>query len=296
MKITDNDIRILETVARYYALSAAMLHRFCFPSRKDNRHTRRRLSELARAGYVRKSAINVAFSSGNSGPAYTPTELGSEILATYYSDDAWLQTYVNPPRIDRLWHWIDVSWTHHIVHQACEQQPSVKLVQWVNEWQPATDENGNPSGFALHSQFCESPPLSCSPDAAFLLEIAGHRKVYYVEVDRGTSGAKRVASSKMPGFNELFLTARHKQHFPSATVDDFCVLLVTVDVNHRNRIKREVAKRTDLRPELWMFASRDEFTPEQMLFGDIYIDHTGEVGPLVSGSHQATDAGLDDVG
>ena len=282
MKLPPNDVRILDAIARYYALSAAMIHRICFPNRKDQRHTRRRLTEMTRQKLVRRSPVNVAFSTGNSGPAYTPTPTGCDALATYYNDDTWLATWTRAPRLDRLYHWLDVSWTHSVIHRACEQQDGVEMVQWINEWQPTLDADGNSGGFILHTQFRDSPPLSCSPDAAFLLDIGGRRKVVYVEVDRGTSGAKRIAASKMPGYDELLLTQTHRKHFPATTFDNFVVMLVTIDGNHRDRIQREIAKKTDLHPETWLLASREEFTPESALFGDIYVDHTGSVGPLFS--------------
>lgn len=284
MKLTPNDIRILETLARYYALSASMIHRLCFPQRNDQRHTRRRLMELSRERLVYKSLVNVAFSTGNSGPAYTPSREGCEALAVYYNDDAWLSTMTKPPRLDRLYHWLDISWTHSIIDKACQLSPAVTLARWINEWQPTLDSDGNPTGFELHTQFRETPPLSCSPDAAFLLDIGGHRRVFYVEVDRGTSGARRISASKMPGYDELRLTRTHRRHFPSTTFDDFSVVLLTIDRNHRDRIQREVAKKTDLHPQQWLFASREDFTPESALFGDIYVDHLTNAGPLVSKS------------
>ena len=99
MKLTANDIQILATVARYYALSASMIHRLCFPHRKDQRHTRRRLAALAREKLVRKSPVSVAFSTGNSGPVYTPASDGCDALAVYYNDDAWLSTNTRAPRM-----------------------------------------------------------------------------------------------------------------------------------------------------------------------------------------------------
>lgn len=280
MKLTPNDFAILEILARYYALSAPMIHRMCFPHRKDQRHTRRRLAELSKSRLIRKSHTNVAFSTGNSGPVYTPSPDGCDALSIYMSDDMWLETYTKPPRIDRLYHWLDISWVHSIIHRACVNADGVELVQWINEWAPTLDADGNPAGFVLHTQFREQPPLSCSPDAAFLLDISGHRRVFYVEVDRGTSGPKRVAASKTHGYDELLRTGLHQQHFPATTQKDFSIVLVTIDDNHRDRIRREVAKKTDLNPQIWVFASRDDFNPESALFGNIYADHTGLLGPL----------------
>jgi hypothetical protein len=284
MKLTENDIRVLTAIARYHVLSASMIHRMVFPDRADRRHTRRRLQQLLHENYLRRSSVSIAFSSGNFGPVYSVTDRACDVLAVYHNDDAWLAVNTKPPRNDRLHHWLDIAWAHWIVTQATESCDAVKLDIWINEWQSTGDVDGNPTGFVLHSQFREQPPLSCSPDAAFLLEIGGHRRVLYVEIDRGTTGVRRVAASKSPGYAELAARKTHRRHFPTTTFDDFSVLLITVSGNHRDRLRCEVAKKTEHRPDLWLFASRDEFTPEAALFGDIFHDHTGAVGPLLSRS------------
>lgn len=282
MKLTENDLRILTAVARYHVLSASLIHRMIFPQRGDRRHTRRRLQQLVQSNYLRRSAVNIAFSSGNFGPVYSVTERTCDALAVYYNDDAWLSLNTKPPRTDRLHHWLDIAWTHWVVDRATERCDKVKLDTWINEWQSTCDADGNPTGYVLHSQFRETPPLSCSPDAAFLLDVAGHRRVYYVEIDRGTTGVRRVAASKTPGYAELARRQTHRRHFPTTTCEDFSILLITVSANHRDRLRCEVAKKSDTRPDLWLFADREEFTSETALFGDVFHDHSGAVGPLLN--------------
>lgn len=98
MKLTDYDMTVLRTVGRYYLLSASQIHRMCFPGNSDRRTTRRRLSRLVENGYLARSTTNVAFSTGNAGPAYHSTLKGCETLAVYYDDDAWLSTNLKPTR------------------------------------------------------------------------------------------------------------------------------------------------------------------------------------------------------
>ncbi len=296
MKLTENDLRILNAVARYQVLSASMIHRMVFPHRADRRHTRRRLQQLVRENFLRRSAVSIAFSSGNFGPVYSVTDRTCDALAVYYNDDSWLSLNTKPPRTDRLHHWLDIAWAHWIVDRACDACAVVKLDTWINEWQSTVDADGNPTGYVLHSQFRETPPLSCSPDAAFLLDVGGQRRPYYVEIDRGTTGVRRVAASKTPGYAELARRGTHRRHFPTATCDDFSVLLITVSDNHRDRLRCEVAKKTDARPDLWLFASRDEFTADAALFGDVFYDHTGSVGPLLNRTLLETDSAATDAG
>ncbi|MCA9073692.1 MAG: replication-relaxation family protein [Planctomycetaceae bacterium] len=282
MKLTENGIRVLQALASYYVLTASMVHRAVFPQRKDRRNTRRLLQHLVTDHYVARSAVNVAFSTGNSGPAYYLTAKGADALAVYYGDEAWLQTNVRPPRIDRLYHWLDIAEAHWIVETAVNRAAGVTLNGWLNEWQTINDEQGEPTSYVLHTQFREGPkPLSCSPDAAFCLEVAGHRRVHYVEVDRGTTGAKRVAASKVPGYAELLDTQGHRRHFPGTTFDDFAVLIITTSPNRRDILRSCVAGHDDLHPEQWLFVALEEFTPQNALFGKVIHDYRGGVGPLL---------------
>lgn len=275
MRITEGDVRILKALARYYVLSASMIHRICFPNRRDRRHTRRRLSSLVRERFIQRSAVNVAVSDRHSGPAYSPSPRGCEVLAVYYNDDSWLQTNCRTPRIDRLYHWLEISWVHYLFDRAANDADEITIAQWINEWQPTFDAAGSPNGFTLHTQFRESPPLSCSPDAAILLAVGGHKRVYYVEVDRGTSGARRVAASKTPGYAELARVRGHRRHLPETTFDDFNVLLITNSPNQRDRLQREVAKRTEHEPELWMFCDREALADHNPFYDRIFVDTTG---------------------
>ena len=61
MKLTINDILVLRALAEYYVLSAAQIHRICFPTHRDRRATRARLARLLGKHYLAKSPISVAF-------------------------------------------------------------------------------------------------------------------------------------------------------------------------------------------------------------------------------------------
>ncbi|MCA9077362.1 MAG: replication-relaxation family protein [Planctomycetaceae bacterium] len=283
MKLTENDIAVLRALADYYVLSASLVHRMVFPQRNDRRNTRRRLQRLVSTHYIARSAVEVAFSMGNAGPAYYLTAKGADALAVYYGDEAWLRTNVRPPRIDRVYHWLDIAECHWIISQAVARASGVTLVGWVNEWQTMSDVDGNPTDYVLHTQFREGPkPLSCSPDAAFCLKVAEHQRVHYVEIDRGTTGCKRVAASKMPGYAELLSTRGHHQHFPTTTFDDFAVVIITTSEKRRDILRSCVSSHEDLHPELWLLAANEDVTPESALFEEVYVDHQGIVGSLMT--------------
>ncbi|MEZ5941121.1 MAG: replication-relaxation family protein [Planctomycetaceae bacterium] len=283
MQLTENDFAVLRALHTYYLLTATLLHNLVFPQNRDRRGTRRRLQRLVTHHFIARSRANVCFSTGNAGPAYHLTDKGADALAVYFDDPAFLHTNTKSPRTDRLYHWLDIARAHMQIRLACERSPHVELIRWVNEWCAMVDEHGNPTDYVLHTQFREGPkPLSCSPDAAFVLSVNGHRRVHFVEVDRGTTGAKRVAASKMPGYAEMLRTQAFLRRFPESTFPDFSVLLVAPTSNRRNILRTCVANHPQLHPELWYFLAFPELTPESVLHADVVFDIDGNCGPLVS--------------
>ena len=112
------------------------------------------------------------------------------------------------------------------------------------------------------------PPLSCSPDAAFQLSFQGHSKVYYLERDLGTSSAQQIAARKSKGYAELCRQMRHREHFPTTTMDRFGVLVVTTNRNRCLSLARELQKCES--HDLWRMVSATDLTSEQMMTEPIF--------------------------
>lgn len=279
MVLTEKDIAVLLRVANYYVLTCAQLHALCFSEHRDRRATRKRLSRLVHHGYLSRIRPRVSIPSGNVAPAYYPSAKGVESLAAWFDDQRYLAVNTRRPRQDLLWHWLEISETHRIVEQAIGQQEAVKLEGWFNEWETVNKESSRQEQFFLQTVLQEHPPLSCSPDAAFLLSMAGHKKVFYVEQDRGTSGARQVAASKTPGFAKLLEQALHRRHFPNTTLDTFSVLCVTSDPLRREALRKAVGKKAA--SELWLFTDRSLLTSDTFLYGEIIFNCQGEAGPLI---------------
>jgi hypothetical protein len=285
MMVTDKDIAVLVALAEYYVLSCAQLHTLCFAGHRDRRATRKRLSRLVHHGYIARMAPRVSIPSGNVAPAYFPAPKGVELLAAWFDDERYLAVNTRRPRIDLLWHWLEISETHIAIAQAVAQQQAVKLEGWFNEWETINKDASQPEQFFLQTLIREQPPLSCSPDAAFMLSMAGHKKVFYLEQDRGTSGSRQVAAAKTPGYAAMNEQQLHRRHFPEATLDRFSVLCVTSDAKRRQALQKAIAKKSA--SELWLFTDRHELTPESFLHGQIIHNCKGELASLIKGKPAA---------
>ena len=277
--ITNNGIAILAALARFYVLCRPQIQRLLFPQHRDGRSTRKHLSKLVHDGYVKKHTTMIPYPSNGSGcPCYYLTQRGAEILASYYDDPRYKAVNTKAPRADMLLHWLAVNETRLRIEEAVSPNPDIKLLAWYSEWQTIFDDSGREQ-FYLHTVFQRTPPLSCSPDAAFLLEVQGFGKVHYVETDRNTSGVRSIAASKTPGYAELHNRQQHKRHFPESNVDTFTVLMVTTHKTRRNRL----AEAIDGKPgaTLWKFVVQDDITPDNFPYETVFLNSKGEAKPLV---------------
>lgn len=279
--ITARDIEIVRAIARYYILNRPQIQSLCFPGDSSGRATRRRLQELITFGLINRHQLVVHHPhAGSPGPVYYPARKGCELLAEHFDDERYLVTPTAPPQSHQVFHWLAVSETHIAIDRAIALQNDVTLSGWLNEWDIANkDESAPEKRFRLYTLLRESPRLVCAPDAAFLLALRGHKKVFYLEQDRNTSGVNRIAASKTPGYAELAARQLHRRHFPDATVESFTVLVVTTTARRRDALRK--ALRGKPGADLWKFVARPELQPETFLHEPIHYPCDGEPVALV---------------
>lgn len=280
MPLIPADINVLKNVARYYVLTREQIQWLDSPAESSARSMRKKLTKLRHAGYITKHRMQVTLPNANgAAPVYSPTRAGAELLASYFNDERYLATNTRPPRVDLLAHWIAINHTRIIIEQAMARQSDATLEGWINEWEVINKDAQHGDQFCLHTQFATPSPLSCSPDAAFLLSVRSHRKVFYLEQDLGTSSPSQIAARKTKGYSELAVQQVHRQHFPETTLDKFSVLFVTTNAYRCLATAKEIAKKS--RPDLWLFINQQDLTAESFLYGNIVYDHQGQLGPFV---------------
>lgn len=259
MPVTPTDLLFLQALARYYVLTRDQLQRLCGRKDVSDRSVRKHLLKLQQAGLIMKHRVPVLIAGTNgAAPVYYVTGNGARCLADTSDDERYHKINTKEPRGDRLNHWIAVNETRMILEGAVASIPKLTLDSWINEWEEIEKEPGNRPSFTLHTQLRESPPLSCSPDAGFLLSVQGHSKVYYLEQDLATSSVQQVAARKTKGYAELLRQQRHREHFPMTTLDRFGVLLVTTSRQRCLNLARELRKHED--PELWRMVATTDLT------------------------------------
>ena len=292
--ITERDIAVLGVVARYYVLSRIHVQRLCFPNDNTGRATRRRLQVLVHANLLNRAPTPVFNPGGGSGwPVYFPSRRGIELLAEHFDDERFLTIPTRSPQPFHLLHWLAVSDTHITLDHAIAAQKCVRLENWLNEWDTVNPEETEPERrYRLYTLLRESPRLVCVPDAAFLLSIGPHRKVFYLEQDRATTGVRQIAARKTPGYAELATQDMHRRHFPEATVDSFTVLMIAPTARRRDALRKALNGKSGA--DLWKFAAEGDLTVASFLHEPVFFPCEGDPVPLVESRSPATSCQSDD--
>lgn len=288
--ITPRDISILTAVARYYTLTRVQIQGLCFADspNRDGRIVRKRLQALCAARLLNKTHMQVVNPTmGVPAPVYFPSRQGCEFLACTLGDERFLSVCAQTPTWQNLHHWTQVAEFHIRLDQALERHPLARSDGWLSEWDIANpDESVPEKRFRLYTLIRAQPRLVCNPDAGFLLSCHGtsegageFKKVYYVELDRGTTGIQQIAASKTPGYAAMAPGRLQRRHFPDTNVDSFAVLHVTTSAKRRDLLRKAFATKTGA--DSWKFVCWDDLVPETLCSAPIFFACTGDGMPLI---------------
>ena len=280
MPLTFLDMTILKTICQYYVLTREQIQKICSPEHSSGRGTRKRLSRLCVGGYINKHRVPVVLPDNRgAAPVYQPTKKGADLVAAYFDDPSFYATNTKHPRADRVAHWVAINNERMKIEAAIELLPQIQLAKWVTEWETINKEAEKKERYCLHTQISKSPPLSCSPDAAFLIEYQGENMVYYLEKDLGTSSPKQIAVRKSKGYAALAKHELHRKHFPETTRSDFRVLFVTTGEKRALATQKQMNEKAG--KELWLMISDKRATANNYFTGEIALDYKGNLGPLL---------------
>jgi len=286
MVLQERDIRVLAALARYFILNSRQIRELCFPDDGTGRISRRRLTSMMHAGYVRKRNLQVISpSDGSVCPVYHLTKTGREFLAAHFDDESFLLKPIEPSQPQHLYHYVAVAESHRLFRRAAKKQPTVLVSRWCNEDEIVNPDESEPRNRKLlRTEFSDAGRIRCLPDSACLLDHRGQRAVMYIEQDRDTFFHDRVAARKSPGYRELFARQGHRAHFPDTTFDFFHVLFLTPTKKRSEQLRKAFAKKNKDQPVLkaYRFGSLDELNDSNLFFEPLFTCcHHEERVPLV---------------
>ncbi len=282
MNITERVLTILLVLRRYKFLVTAQIRRWCIPNDKDGSITRDLLRKLQSAGLARRFRAEVTSPSiTSSAPVWTPTEAGCCLLATRTGDASLiLDALPNTNNWTQFAHYVAVSELAHTIDQAIAGQSYATLGALYFEHDVISEAKEPEKKFRLYTVIGhnESKRTVCVPDFAFELTVNQYRRVYFVELERGTDTPKRVAAKKSPGYSGM--QNHFRNIFPDA--QDWRVLFVWPNAGMRDAARNAV---DPSKAEMWLFAALSDLNESFLHEPVIYSAQGGPkpfIKPLVS--------------
>lgn len=274
--MTPRLLNILKALGDYYTLTRAQIQDVC--EETNDRVMRKLLLQLCQQGLSCKTRMEVVNPGmGAPAPVYFPSRKGAEFLAAEV-DPRYLHCCTQTPNWQHLYHWTQVAQLHIVLDRAVAVAEGVTIDGWLGEWDIANPDEKEPhKRYRLFTLLREKPRLVCNPDAGFLLRFGPFAKVYFLELDRATSGIQQIANSKTPGFAELARVKGHRKHFPT-NMDTFSVLSISPTPGRRDLLRAAIKDKDGA--GLWKFCAWTDLA-KNAITEAIWYPCEGEASPLV---------------
>lgn len=242
--LTERDVEILRAVNRFRYLKTGQINRLLFPECKTQQSTRRRLKYLFHNKFIGRIMPLTRMGEGAGEITYFLDKAGEEYLQE--SEEAFVYTKAGQVEHQFLNHALDVSEFRINLELALKEHPIVSLQSFIADFEirtPTHEAIGNKI-YKLYDEVfhqVEKKRYIVYPDALFILQGKGeyeaHKKLYLVEIDRGTEGFK-VIKDKITGYR-LY---RQKGVFQKydAELDNFSVLLQTISEKRAQNMRQEL--------------------------------------------------------
>lgn len=277
--VSNRKLELLRIVRRYGRMTRAQIQRKL--GVRNDRVVRALCQELVAAnllGKTRHQVVNPI--AGAPAPVYYPTRQGAETVAAYFDDPLLLHAAIRPPGIHTLFHTVHITDFLMTLDDAITGQAEVALGGMFAEWDEVNPDAERPEQrYRLFTLIRETPKrLVAIPDCAFQISVGSFTKLYYGEIDLGTSGVAAASASKSPGYAALQMEGLFRRH--AVTAESFSVLHLSPTPGRRDLMRRAFSTKEGA--ALHRFACLRDWTPEKALFEPIFFTCEGdEPQPLI---------------
>jgi hypothetical protein len=242
--LTERDLEILRAVNRYRYLKTGQINRLLFSECKTQQSTRRRLKYLFHNKFIGRIMPLTRMGDGSSEIIYFLDKAGEEYLQE--SEEAYVYTKAGQVGHMFLNHALDLSEFRLNLEQALKAHSIVSLQTFIADFEirhPTQGAVGNKI-YKLYDEVfhqVEKKRYIVYPDALLLLQGKGeyesHKKLYFVEIDRGTEGFK-IIKEKITGYR-IYTQRKIFQKY-GQELNKFSVLLQTNSEKRAENLRHEL--------------------------------------------------------
>jgi hypothetical protein len=280
--LSDNKFRTLVFVAENYAVLRALIQSELFPDfDPEGCIMRKLLSELYNDGLINKTRGKIVFTDkkGQPPPVWFPSKKGLDAIASHTGHSKWLNVCCRTPQWQMLHHYVGVCEFGLRLRKAVDAEARVE--NWTGEWEEKNIDGKAPEDrYRLFTLVRTAPRLVASPDAGWELVYRNHRKVQWLEFDRGTTSANQIVTSKPPGFVGMAEKQLHRKIFPQTNVVDFSVFSVSLTPQRRDLLRELMRNKPGAKS--WRFVCWDDWTPDKIFAAPIIYDCEKGPYPMIN--------------
>ena len=261
--ITARDKEILARIAEYRILTTEQLHRLCFPSLS---RARKRLLQLLRHGYLKRTVKPVRMGEGSSMFLYSLTKKAMNLLPANATN------LKAKPSIVLNEHELGINYFRVCLQLSIRELEDISLRSWKQGKELLMKAVEKDKGTLKR--------IPIIPDAYFALEQDNKVFHFFLEIDRGTTDLKRIAL-KCRGYLNIW---NDKIAHTQMGLRSFRVLYVTSSEKRMENMLEQLRKIKSLqsRTDIILITAADLFSLSKpdSIFKPIwkYLDSDGNIG------------------
>lgn len=278
--LMERDFEILKALNEYRYLSTSQVYRLLFSDNTTIQSTRRRLRYLFGSKYIGKIAPYVQVGQSGGEMAYHINRNGIKVLGELGIASK------SPSKINKvkhlfLQHALDLSDFRVHLTKALISFPEVHLEQFIPDFERKAQYSAQ-DGMRRYSTYREvlhttlRRPYVVYPDAVIILRSGSSKRLYFLEIDRGTEGLEQIRT-KLVGYN-LFFKKRLFQEYGEFT--HFHILFQTNSKKRMNNIHHAILDQEG--SQMVRVTHREKVTDTSILTSNIWLNHENKYKSILT--------------
>ncbi len=276
-RLQSRDIEILKVINRYRYLRMNQIKRLVFPENRSPQSARKRLKYLFHNRFLGRINPFVQPGAGQPDTAYFLEKDGAQLLAEQCPDEE-IFFYGKSARVQYAFlnHALELSEFRMYLEIALKNYPRVELGRFIADFELKShfDRAIGKNRYKLFHEV-EHPidhrRYVVYPDGLIILkgtgEYAHHQKLYFLEIDRGTEGLRRI-QEKIIGYH-LYKTQGVFHKF--GKFRNFKVLIQTTSPKRVQNMRKALTN-MDSSHLVWI-TDREKVWENSVLHEPIWLDH-----------------------
>ena len=277
--LTERDIQVIYALNDYRYLNTSQIHRLLFSTNKTMQSARRRLSYLFHAKYIGRATSYAQPGNGSSDLIYFLDSNGNRLLKGM---NIKISSSKKTKKVKHLFmqHALELSEFRIKLTQGADQLSNLYIEKFIPDFQLKSNilKISGMHRYLLFRQITH--PITQKkyvvyPDAAIVLNSHDIRRLFFLEIDRGTEGLTYI-KDKLIGYNLYFKSDLYQEH------GDFSKFTILFQTTSHKRAKNMRQTLLEVQGEHSVrIAVKEDITKQSLLLGKVWLTHTNDYRSII---------------